>query len=149
MSAHLTTKAKRKIEPVYSMAEEIVNSLSHGIGAALSIAGMTLLLAYAALDSDPWKIASFAIYGVTLTLLYLASTLHHSSNNAAVKGVFKVIDHCAIHPRIAGTSTPFLLVNMRGSVGWTLFAGIWGLAFAGICFKLLFGARDRILSVAI
>src|SRR5690606_40893288 len=79
MSANLATKAKQKIEPVYSLAEEVVNSLTHGIGAALSIAGMTLLLAYAALDSDPWKIASFAIYGVTLTLLYLASTLYHRS----------------------------------------------------------------------
>src|SRR5690554_6539461 len=114
MSAYLTTKAKRKIEPVYSMAEEIVNSLPHGIGAALSIAGMTLLLAYAALDSDPWKIASFAIYGVTLTLLYLASTLYHSFQNPALKRVFKIIDHCAIYLLIAGTYTPFLLVNMRG-----------------------------------
>ncbi len=149
MSANLATKAKQKIEPVYSLAEEVVNSLTHGIGAALSIAGMTLLLAYAALDADPWKIVSFAIYGATLTLLYLASTLYHSFQNPALKQVFKIIDHCAIYLLIAGTYTPFLLVNMRGSVGWTLFAVIWGLAIAGICFKLIFGARYRILSVAI
>jgi hemolysin III len=132
----------------YSLAEEVLNSLTHGIGAALSIVGMTLLLAFAGLDADFWKLTSFAIYGVSLTLLYLSSTLYHGFHDPMLKRAFKIVDHCAIYLLIAGTYTPFLLVNLRGSVGWTLFAVIWGLALAGICFKLLFGSRYRILSVS-
>ena len=141
--------SQQPLEQAYSLAEEVLNSLTHGVGAALSIAGMTLLLAFASLDADPWKITSFAIYGTSLTLLYLASTLYHGFQHPTLKRAFKLLDHCAIFLLIAGTYTPFLLVNMRDTVGWTLFALIWGLAFAGILFKLVFGSRYRIFSVSI
>lgn len=135
-------------EQACSLAEEVVNSLTHGVGAALSIAGMTLLLAFASQDADPWKLVSFAIYGASLTLLYLASTLYHGFQHPRLKHLFNLFDHCAIYLLIAGTYTPFLLVNLRGPVGWTLLAIIWSLAIAGILFKLRFGERYKVVGLA-
>src|SRR5690606_7435202 len=149
MSEHTDTDGDRKSQPVYAVAEEIANSLTHGLGCALSVVGLVLLLAFASTQADPWKIVSFAIYGTSLILLFLASTLYHGVRHPELKRIFKIIDHCAIFLLIAGTYTPFLLVNMRGPTGWTLFAIIWGLAFAGIIFKIFFAGRFQILSVSI
>jgi hemolysin III len=148
MTSSISTRTEPTAQRVQHLAEEIVNSITHGIGTALSIAGMTLLLAYASLDADPWKIASFAIYGTSLTLLYLASTLYHGFQHPRLKQVFNIIDHCAIYLLIAGTYTPFLLVNMRGPVGWAVFGIIWALALTGIAFKIRFGQKYPIFSVA-
>jgi hemolysin III len=137
------------VEDVYSPTEEVLNSLTHGIGAALSVGGTVLLVALAAQLGDPWKIVSFSIFGFSLALLYLSSTLYHGFRNPQLRRIFKMLDHCAIFILIAGTYTPFLLVNMRGPVGWTLFGIIWGLALFGVVLKLVFGHKYKILRVVI
>lgn len=132
-----------------TLGEEIANSITHGIGAGLSVAGLVALIVLATLYGDVWRIVSFSVYGATLIILYLASTLYHSFRNRKVKKVFKIIDHSTIFLLIAGTYTPFLLVSMRGALGWTLFGIIWGFASLGIVFKSLFIDRYRKLSVLI
>ncbi len=132
----------------YSLAEEIANSITHGLGTLLSVAGLTLLVTFATQQQDIWRIVSFSIYGTTLILLFTASTLYHSFQNVSVKRVFKTLDHCSIFLLIAGTYTPFLLVSMRGTTGWVLFVIIWSLAVLGITLKIIFGPRYKKLSVA-
>ena len=110
---------------------ERFNSISHLVGAALALIGMVLLVGYASEQGDPWKIVSFSIYGVSLFLLYSLSTLYHSLRGRAKK-IFQKLDHVAIYLLIAGTYTPFTLVTLRGTWGWTLFLIIWGLAILGI-----------------
>ena len=139
---------KALLEQGYSIAEEVANSITHGLGAMLSVAGLTLLVAYAAHQDDIWRVVSFSVYGTSLILLFLASTLYHSFQHAKVKQVFKLLDHCAIYLLIAGTYTPFLLVTLRGSTGWVLFSVIWLLALLGIIFKVMFRHRFKKLSVA-
>jgi hemolysin III len=131
----------------YSLGEEIANGVTHGIGTGLSVAGLTLLVVLAALFGNVYQIVSFSVYGATLVMLYLASTLYHSFQNPKVKQVLKRIDHASIYLLIAGTYTPFLLVGIRGSLGWTLFAIIWGLAVLGVSFKAIFIHRLQKLSV--
>ena len=111
---------------------ERFNSITHLIGAALALTGATLLVTRAALDGDPWKIVSFSVFGVMLVLLYTISTLYHSVSQAHAKAVLRRLDHCAIFLLIAGTYTPFTLVTLRGTLGWTLFAAIWLMAAAGM-----------------
>lgn len=132
---------------VYTLGEEIVNSLIHGIGAALSVVGLVVLVVLAARLGDPWRVVSFAIYGSTLVILYLASTLYHSLQRPRIKGIFQIIDHTTIYLLIAGTYTPFLLVSMRGAWGWSLLGVIWGLAILGIAFQTLFVRRQGIFSI--
>ena len=131
--------------------EELLNSISHGIGAALSLAGVIVLLVLASMAAhvDPWKIAGISLYGVTLVLLYTASTLYHGVRHPRLKRAFQQLDHCAIYLLIAGTYTPFLLVNMRSPTGWTLFAIVWSLALAGIACKLAWPHRFSVLRVMI
>ncbi len=132
---------------IYTLGEEIANSVTHGIGAGLSIAWLTLLVALAVLYGNVYQIVSFSIYGATLIILYLASTLYHSFQYPRVKRVFRVIDHASIFLLIAGTYTPFLLVGIRGVLGWTLLAIVWGLAVLGVGFKALFIHRFQKISV--
>lgn len=110
---------------------ERFNGISHLIGAALALAGLVVLVWFASLQGDPWKIVSFSIYGTSLFLLYAMSTLYHSLRGRA-KQVFQKLDHVAIYLLIAGSYTPFTLVTLRGVWGWTLFVIIWGLAIIGI-----------------
>ena len=130
----------------YTIGEEIANSVTHGIGAGLAIAGMTLLVVLAAVYGDVWRVVSFTIYGASLVILYLASTLYHSFQNPRVKHIFRILDHAAIYVLIAGTYTPFTLVNMRGPWGWTLFAVVWTMALIGIAFKVFFIGRFEIVA---
>jgi len=132
-----------------SLAEEIANSITHGIGTGLSIAGTSVLVVMASLYGDVWQVVSFSIYGAALILLYLASTLYHSFQNPKTKRIFKIIDHSSIYLLIAGTYTPFMLVSIRGAWGWSLFGIIWGLAFAGIMFKAFFIGRFKKLSTLV
>ncbi|MCW7493598.1 hemolysin III family protein [Leptospira sp. 2 VSF19] len=127
----------------YSIGHEIANAVTHGIGGGLSIAGLSLLLTVAVLYGDVWHIVSSAIYGATLILLYLASTLYHGIYHSATKRIFKVIDHASIYLLIAGTYTPFTLVSLRehSQWGWTLFLVVWILAFAGVLLLLLFPGK--------
>ncbi|MDT8879027.1 hemolysin III family protein [Halomonas saccharevitans] len=138
-------------ETPYSVFEELLHSISHGIGAALSLAGLAVLLILASLGAhvDPWKIVGISLYGVSLVLLYTASTLYHGVRHPRLKRLFQSLDHCAIYLLIAGTYTPFLLVNLRGPTGWTLLATVWSLALAGIACKLAWPHRFEALRVAI
>ena len=133
----------------YTIGEEIANSITHGVGAALSVAGLTLLVALAAIYGDVWRIVSFSIYGSSLILLYLASTLYHSIQYPKVKRILRIFDHAAIYLLIAGTYTPFTLVSMRGPWGWSLFGVVWGLALMGVAFKTVFiGRYEKIATAA-
>ncbi len=125
---------------------ERLNSITHLFGAVLSIAGLVVLLSSG--PHDAWQITSFAIYGSTLILLYLVSTLYHSFSGR-VKHVFRKFDHLAIYLLIAGSYTPFSLVTLRGPWGWTLFGLSWGLALVGIVQELWIGHRTRVFSLVI
>jgi hemolysin III len=122
----------------YSKKEEIANTITHGVGVGLAIAALVILVVFAAQKGDPWRIVSFAIFGSSMILLYLASTFYHAFTNPKLKSLFKVFDHASIYLLIAGTYTPFLLVNLRGPWGWSLFGVIWGLAISGVVFKAFF-----------
>jgi hemolysin III len=133
----------------YTPGEEIAHSVTHGVGAALAVAGLVILVVLAAWRGDAWRVVSFSIYGTTLFLLYLASTLYHAFPWPRVKRIFKVLDHVSIYLLIAGTYTPICLVAMRGPWGWTLFGLIWGLAIGGIVLKTLLIGRAPVLSVVL
>lgn len=134
---------------IYSKKEELANSITHGIGIALSLAALVILVAYASGQGNVWKVLSFSIYGVSLILLYTASTLYHSFNAVKIKHYLKIFDHSAIYLLIAGTYTPFMLVMLRESIGWLMFGVIWSLALIGIFFKLFFVGRFQIFSTII
>lgn len=120
----------------YTVQEEIWSSLIHGIGIALSLAGLIVLVTLAAQNGNVWVVVSTAIFGVSMVVLYTASTLYHAIPNPEIKLKLKKFDHISIYYLIVGTYTPFMLVNMRGSVGWTVFGIIWGLALIGTVLKL-------------
>jgi hemolysin III len=132
---------------LYSLGEEIANSVTHGIGAGLSVVGLTLLIVLAGLYGDVYQIVSFGVYGATLVILYTASTLYHGFQHPRVKRVFQVIDHASIYLLIAGTYTPFLLIRVRSAWGWTFLIIVWGLALLGVGFKAVFSTRFLKLSV--
>ena len=132
----------------YSRKEEIANSVTHGIGAGLSVAGLTLLVVLAAIYGDIWRVVSFSIFGSTLVILYLASTLYHSFQKPRIKRVLRVLDHASIYLLIAGSYTPFLLVSMRGVWGWTMFGVVWALALLGVAFKVFFIGRYEVWATA-
>ncbi|MCE3027781.1 hemolysin III family protein [Salinicola sp. DM10] len=138
-------------EEEYTRLEEWLHSISHGIGAALSLAGMIVLIVLASIaaEVDPWKIVSVSLYGSCLLALYTASTLYHGFRSQRLKRAFQAFDHCAIYLLIAGTYTPFLLVNLRGPMGWALFGVIWGLALGGIALRLIWPQRFNLLRVFI
>jgi hemolysin III len=129
--------------------EEVGNSITHGVGAALSIAALVILVVFAVLQGNPSKIVSFSIFGSSLIILYTASTLYHSFSNKTVKRYFKIFDHAAIYLLIAGTYTPFTLILLKGAWGWTIFGIIWVLAIVGVIFKLLFIERFPKISTTI
>ncbi|HDI3033596.1 TPA: hemolysin III family protein [Cronobacter turicensis] len=132
----------------YSLAEEIANSISHGIGLVFGIVGLVLLLIQA-VDSNASAIAitSYSLYGGSMILLFLASTLYHAIPHARAKIWLKKFDHCAIYLLIAGTYTPFLLVGLRSPLAHGLMVVIWGLALLGILFKLTIAHRFKVLSL--
>jgi len=132
-----------------SQGEEIFNSITHGIGVLLSIAALVILTIFATLKGDAWHIVSYTIFGSSLILLYLASTLFHSFPKGKIKNLFARLDHSAIFLLIAGTYTPFVLTTIRGPLGWTLFGIIWGLALAGIVIRSIFLTKFRKLMVGI
>lgn len=131
---------------VYSRGEEIANWVTHGIGLAASIVGLTLLIVFASLRGDGWHVVSFTVFGLTLLILYTASTLYHMRRDGRAKVFFRKLDHAAIFLLIAGTYTPFLLTHLRGPWGWTLFGIVWGLCGAGAAFQLFVGPRRRLVS---
>lgn len=136
-------------EPRYGRGHELANGITHGVGAALSIAGLAVLVSFAALRGNAWHVVSCSIYGASLIALFTASTLYHSFNAPRVKRVLRVIDHASIYLLIAGSYTPFMLVNLRGPWGWSVFGTVWALALIGIVLKLFFTGRFRYASTAI
>ncbi len=125
---------------------EIANSVTHGLGALLAIAALVLLVVFANIYGNVWHLVSFSIYGSTLIILYMSSTLYHSIQIPRIKNILRVIDHSAIYVLIAGTYTPFTLVTLREGQGWALFGVIWGLALAGIIYKTFFINRFEVIS---
>lgn len=125
------------------MKEETLNSLTHMLGALLALAGLVVLVVSAALRGDMWRLASFTVYGLTLFLLYSASTLYHTCGGRAKK-FFQLVDHQAIYLLIAGTYTPFMLVTLRGAWGWSMFGAVWALAAFGITLDTLHKKGSRL-----
>lgn len=136
-------------KPEYTLGEEVAHAITHGLGALASIAGLAALVGYSMLAGDFWHVLACSIFGATLILMYLASTLYHSITHERAKHVLRIIDHSAIYLLIAGTYTPFLLVTFRESFGLPLFAGMWALAFAGVAFKIFATGRLEKLSAGI
>jgi len=132
-----------------TLAEEIANSVTHAVGVGLAIAALVVLTVFAARRGDPWRIVGFSIYGSTLVLVYLASTLYHAFHGPRVKRLLRELDHVAIYLLIAGTYTPVTLVGIRGAWGWTLFGVIWGLALVGIAAKFTIARRVRGLAATL
>lgn len=130
----------------YSFLEELFNSITHGIGALVSIAGLVLLIINSNIYGNSSHVVSCTIFGFTLVLLYTASTLYHSFQKPKLKHVFKILDHSCIYVLIAGTYTPFLLVTIRGVLGWSMFAVVWSLTVIGVLFKVFFIHRFKIIS---
>ncbi len=128
---------------------ERFNSVTHLVGSVLSVAGLATLVTMAAMERDPYKIVSFAVYGAMLLVLYTISTLYHSVRSPRAKAVLQKCDHSAIYLLIAGSYTPFSLVTLRGPWGWSLFGVSWGLAALGIVQELTLGRRTRSVSMVI
>jgi len=133
----------------YSLGEEIANSVIHGLGIGLSVAALVVLVAFAVLEDDRYKLAGAIVLGVALILEYTASTLYHSFPQPKVKHLFKVFDHCGIYLLIAGSYTPFCIVTLRAENGWLLFWMIWGLAVVGIAAEAFWTYRPRWLSALV
>ena len=133
----------------YPPREELANSLTHGLGAVLSVAGLVLLVVFSCRFGDTWHVVSTAVFGSTLVLLYTSSTLYHSFRGNQIKQVLRKFDHAAIFLLIAGSYTPFVLVTLRGPWGWSLFGVVWGLAIIGVALKFWFAGRFRLGSTLI
>ena len=127
---------------------EKLNSITHLLGAVVALAGLVVLVVFASLKGDVWRIVSFSIYGTTLFLLYLFSTLYHSTKGS-LKPFFKKLDHIGIYLLIAGSYTPFVLVSLNGAWGWSLFGVIWGLAIIGIVLDCFSSDERRIMQLII
>ena len=131
----MSKKEPRVSIPKYSLAEELINSISHGIGALLGIAALVLCIVYATIKSDAWAVVGVSIYGATLVILYTISTIYHALKINKAKRVFRVLDHCSVFLMIAGTYTPYTLVTLRGTLGWVIFGIVWGCTIMGIIFN--------------
>lgn len=127
--------------PAYTVGEEIANSITHAVGVILAIAGLAILTAFASVFGSVWHVVGCSIYGATQVLLYMASTLYHSIQHVRAKAILRACDHSAIFLLIAGTYTPFSLVNLRGPWGWFFLILVWTLALLGIA------AQSRLLRV--
>jgi hemolysin III len=128
--------------------EEFANTLTHGFGLLLSVAGFIFLVAFAGIKGDFWYILSAVLYGLSLVILYAASTVYHSAVSPEQKRRLQIVDHCCIYILIAGSYTPFTLIVLREGIGQNLFIFVWAFALLGIASKLIFGKRFPVLSVA-
>ena len=135
--------------PHYTLGEELMNSISHGVGALFGIVTLVLCVVRAAQSGDPYRIVSGAIFGFTVLILYLMSCLYHALKVNKAKRVFRVIDHCTIFFLIAGTYTPYTLVSLRGNVGWWVFGVIWATAIVGIVLNAVSLKKFSKISVAL
>ena len=143
-----TTKTHRISIPKYTLGEELMNSISHGLGALLGVTALVLCIIRSCSPLDGYKLASGIVFGLTTTLLYLMSCLYHALKVNRAKRVFRVIDHCTIFLLIAGTYTPYTLITLRGLTGWLLFGVVWGVGILGIVLNAVSLKRFAKLSVA-
>lgn len=142
-----TRSEKIRSELCESKGEELASAITHGLGVGLSVAALVIMVI---VGSDPWKITSGAIFGTTLILLYLSSTLYHTMSSPRTKSFFQILDHAAIYLLIAGTYTPITLVTLRGPKGWVLFGIVWAMAIAGVCIKgFMKNNREHWISTAL
>ena len=139
---------QKKKKYTQTVMEEIANSITHGLGFGLSVAGLTILVVLASMEGDPWRITSFAIYGSSLTILYLVSTLYHSLTHSRTKAIFRRLDHSAIYLLIAGTYTPVILISMRTTWVLYLLPVVWTMAIIGIYIKVFYIHRYERLTLA-
>ncbi len=133
--------------PNFTRRQELVNALTHGLGALLAIAALVILVAAAARRGTAWHVAAYAVFGTSMVTLYLASTLYHAAREPRVKRVLEKFDHGAIYILIAGSYTAFALTILRGSAGWWLFGLVWAIAIGGILMESLFLNRWPYLSL--
>ena len=143
-----TAKPHRISIPKYTLGEELMNSITHGVGACLGVAALVLCIVKSCNPLNGYKLASSIVFGVTTTLLYLMSCLYHALKVNHAKRVFRVIDHCTIFLLIAGTYTPYTLITLRGLTGWILFGIVWGVGILGIVLNAISLRRFAKLSVA-
>jgi hemolysin III len=132
-----------------SLGERIANAVTHGAGAVLAVGAGAVLVTLATLRATPWHVVGAAVFTASLVLLYGASALYHAIPHPTARRRLRVLDHAAIYVLIAGTYTPFLLTDLRGPLGWSLLAAVWGMAAAGVVFKLVATGRWRALSTAL
>lgn len=135
--------------PTYSTLEEWANSLTHGVGALFSTAGLVVMVVMASLYGDAWQVVSVSIFGATLVMLYSASTLYHAIQHPGARALMQRLDHIAILYLIAGTYTPFTLVTLNGPWGWSLFGLVWGLTLFGTVVHLTQLRRFHVLMVGL
>lgn len=135
---------------IFSKGEEIANSVTHGIGALLSIAALVILVVSSSIYGTVWHIVSFTLFGSTMVLMYMSSTLLHAfPEGSKVKDIFEIFDHSSIYFFIAGTYTPFMFVAVKGWLGWTIFGIVWGVAIGGTVFKSFFVKKFLFTSTAL
>lgn len=143
-----STKMKNEEQGIfYTIGEEIFNSISHGVGALLSVAALTLLIVFAVMNSNGYGFAGAIVYGVSLILLYSMSTVYHIVQNPSAKRILRIFDHCSIFVLIAGTYTPYLLVCMENPIRWIIFGVIWGVTAVGIVLNAVSLERFRKVSL--
>ena len=140
----ITREQKGKTQ---TLVEEIANSITHGLGLVLSVAAFTILVVYARLEGDLWRITGFSIYGSSLTILYLVSTLYHSLTNSRIKAIFRRLDHAAIYLLIAGTYTPFILISLRTTWVIYILPIVWTMAIIGVYIKVFYIHRYERLTL--
>jgi hemolysin III len=140
---------KSRQPPLYTVGEEIAHAVTHGVGLALSLGGLVVLVVTASLRGDAWHIVGCTVFGTTLVLLYATSTLYHGVASPRAKRVLRQLDYAAIYLLIAGTYTPFTLVSLRGGWGWTLLALVWGVAILGVVLHVAMPHRARQVSVPV
>ncbi len=133
----------------YPPIEEKINVISHAIGFILSVVALVFLVRHANLHGDVWHLVSFSIFGVSLIILYAASTFYHNAKKPRLRKRLKIFDHASIYVLIAGTYTPFTLVTLNSTIGWVIFAVSWGLALAGIILKLFFTGKYNLISTIV
>ncbi|HEC11697.1 MAG TPA: hemolysin III family protein [Acidiferrobacteraceae bacterium] len=136
-------------ERIQSFGEEVANAISHGVGFVGAIAALPILVVAAVNRGDVAGVVAASVFGATMILLYLASTVYHALPKSQAKRVFQVLDHAAIFLLIAGTYTPFTLGVLRGAWGWTLFGLVWGIALFGVVLKAVGGVKFQTLSTCL
>lgn len=137
----------KKILPKYTLGEDLTNSISHGIGACLSVAALVLCIVRAALHGTTAGVVGASIYGSTLIIMYCMSTLYHAITNEKARHIFRVFDHLSIYLLIAGSYTPITLVTLKGAMGWILFGIVWGVAILGIVLNSISIEKFKIFSM--